>query len=467
MTDKSINRPTVAVAILAAGHGKRMRSSTPKHVHPVGGVPIVKRIVKASQAINPDHIAVVVSPKMADMDERLDMAGEFQVVIQEEATGTGHAVLAAIDALPPVDYVVSLLGDTPLLTGELIGNLLDSAVQSGGLVQVLTCDVENAAEYGRIERDAKDRIQCIREKKTDDPEKRVGVTEINSGIMVVQREWAQEKLRTLPMDPIAGEYLLTDLVSLAAAEGRDGEPWPVNAVKESLDLTIGINTRDDLAVADRFVWEKERKRLLSEGVTLVGQDTIFVEESVHVGKDTIILPGSMITGDTSIGERCEIGPNAIISNSTIGNDVTIRSSTIEDSEMHDLSDAGPYAHIRHGSVIGTGVHIGNFAELKNTVMEPGSKSGHVSYLGDARVGKRTNIGAGSITANYDGKKKNRTSLGDDVFVGCDTVFIAPVTVEDHARTGAGSIVTKDVEAGVTVVGVPARPVSRKDTENKG
>ena len=460
-SDSSRELASIAVAVLAAGHGTRMRSGTPKHVHPVGGVPIVKRIIRAAQAIRPDHIAVVVSPEMMHMPELLDMVGEFQPVQMDVPTGTAHAVLKAIEALPEVDYIVSLLGDSPLLTGDTVQTLTNHAVSSESLLTILTCQMDDAASYGRIDRDNQNRPIRIVESKNDDPAKRQGRTEINSGIMVLKRDWALDAIRRLPIDKGTGEYLLTDLVTMAVAEAEEGKSWPVDTVEGPREVSVGINTRVQQSEADEIVRKEMREKHMTAGVTMVGPETIFIDETVTIGQDTTLLPGTVLMGSTNIGNNCVIGPHAVLIDTEVADNVTIRSSTFEHSIIRSGADAGPYSHVRRGSDIGENVHIGNFVELKSTTMEANSKSGHFSYLGDARVGERSNIGAGSITANYDGVRKNRTDIGDDVFIGCDSILVAPLTIESEAVTGAGSVVTKDVRAGDTVVGVPARPIKSK------
>jgi len=464
--DSSREPISVAVAVLAAGHGTRMKSATPKHVHPVGGVPIVQRIIRAGQAINPDHIVVVVSPSMVDMPEQLGMPGEFETAVMEVPTGTAHAVLVAIEALPKVDYIVSLLGDSPLLEGETVQKLYDHARATQAKLTLLTCTVDDAAGYGRIERNASGQVTQIIEKKNDDPAKRTGRTEINSGIMVLQRDWALDAIRRLPEDPGTKETLLTDLVGMAAMEHNNDERWPVESVKGPFNVSIGINTRQDQERADSMLREKMRDKHMGNGVTMVGPETIFIDETVTIGQDTTLYPGTILMGNTTIGENCKIGPYAVLIDATVEDGVTIRQSTIEGSAIRVDADAGPYAHIRSGSDIGEGVHIGNFAEVKNSKLARGAKSGHFSYLGDATVGERTNIGAGTITANYDGTKKNHTEIGSDVFIGSDTVLVAPVEIESRARTGAGSVVTKNVKSGQTVVGIPARPIHSKSSAEK-
>lgn len=441
-----------------------MNSATPKHVHPVGGVPIVKRIIRAGQAINPDHIMVVVSPPMADMPEQLDMVGEFETAIMPEPTGTAHAVLCAIEALPEVDYIVSLLGDSPLLTGDIIQKLYDQAISSDSRLTLLTCTLDDAASYGRIER-VDGRPTAIIEKKNDTAD-RSGRTEINSGIMVLQRDWALDAIRRLPIDEGTQEYLLTDLVAMAAEEWQEGDPWPIDTVDGPRNVSLGINTRQQQEEADAEIRKMTLDFHMTNGVSMVGPQTIFIDETVTIGRDTTILPGSILMGDTSVGEGCTIGPYAVLIDATIGDGVTVRQSTIENSELRAGSDAGPYSRVRGGSVVGENAHIGNFAELKNTSMAADTKSGHFSYLGDSSIGERTNIGAGTITANYDGKQKHHTEIGADVFIGSDSVLVAPVEIGENAVTGAGSVVTKNVAAGQTVVGVPARPIKSKQNTDK-
>lgn len=455
---------SVAVAVLAAGHGTRMKSAHPKHIHPVAGIPIVERIVRAAQHIDPDHICVVVSPVMIDLPSRLGMDGEFGTTVMEVPTGTAHAVLAAIEAVPEVDYIISLLGDNPLLTGEMIQDLLDRAIMTDATVTVLSCILPDAEKYGRIDRNDDGNVTSIVEAKNDDPAKRIGETEINSGIMVLKRDWALKAIPTLTLDPGVGEYILTDLVSLAASEHQEGHPWPVQAVPGDVNVSVGINHRVQQAEADAIVRKQMRGKHMLDGVSMVGPETIFIDESVEIGQDTTLLPGTILMGKTIIGTGCTVGPYAVLTDAKVGDNVTIRNSTVESSTICSNTDVGPYAHIRGESHVGEHVHIGSYAELKNARLDTGVKSGHFSYLGDVHIGENTNIGAGTITANFDGVNKNHTEIGKDVFIGSDTILVAPVEVEEGARTGAGSVVTKPVKSGQTVVGIPARPIAPRTKE---
>jgi bifunctional UDP-N-acetylglucosamine pyrophosphorylase/glucosamine-1-phosphate N-acetyltransferase len=352
--------------------------------------------------------------------------------------------------------MVSLLGDNPLLTTDIVLALLDRAQRSGSVVTLLTCVVENAASYGRIERDASGRVCRIVEHKNDDAKLREGPTEINSGVMVLDAEWARHRLASLPEDPVTGEYLLTDLIEIAVAEAGGGEQWPVDTHIADDSVSLGVNDRAELAAADAKARRRKLDRLMRAGVTIIGPDTVFIDEDVEIGADTVILPHTILRGRTMIGAGCEIGPSSVLTNATVGDGVTISQSTVKDSEIGHRSDVGPYAHIRGGCRIGAGVHVGNFVEMKNATVADGAKCGHMSYLGDAAIGAQVNIGAGTITANFDGVGKHPTVIGDGAFIGSDSVLVAPVTVGKRARTGAGSVVTRDVPDDTTVLGVPAR-----------
>lgn len=460
-TGSQASSPRVAVAVLAAGHGKRMCSRSPKHLHPVGGIPIVERILRAGMAIAPDRLLAIVSPTLADLPRTLEMAGQFETIVQDPPRGTADAVRHALEAVPDADLLVSLLGDSPLLTGDMVRQLTAGASANAARLTILTCWLPDAASYGRIHRDEQGRVTSIIEAKNDDPAYRTGPTEINSGIMVLDAAWARAALDRLRLDPVTQEYLLTDLVAMAAAEHRAGEPWPVDTVDAPASVALGVNDRLQQAEADAILRDETRRRLMRSGVTIIGPETVFVDDTVEIGPDTVILPHSMITGRTTIGSGCRIGPHAVLHNATLGNDVHVQSSTIEDSTMQDGADAGPYAHLRSGTVVGPGAHVGNFAEIKNSTLGAGAKSGHFSYLGDATIGEDVNIGAGTITANFDGSRKHRTVIGAGAFVGSDSVLVAPVTIGQGGRTGAGAVVTRDVAPHSTVVGVPARPVATR------
>ena len=459
-TTTRLGLDNVAVAVLAAGRGTRMKSGTPKHLHSVGGIPIVERVIRAGLAVEPDQLVAVVSPVLADLPAILGMSGAFTTTIQTIADGTAGAVRCALEALQPCRWLISLLGDSPLLTGDTVAVLLAGARRSGAKVTVLTCDLPDASTYGRIERnDAGDPVGII-ELKNDDPLFRQGRTEINSGIMVLDAAWATGVLARMTRNETTNEFLLTDLVAIAVEERAAGEPWPVSTVAAVPDIALGVNDRRDLMAADAAARRLTRDRLLDTGVTIIGGESVVVDETVTVGPDTVLMPFTVITGKTTIGSGCTIGPGTVLHDAVIADRVTVRSSTVTASSIGEDSDVGPYAHVRAGCRIGSRVHIGTSAELKNSVVGDDSKSGHFSYLGDATLGRDVNIGAGTITANFDGEMKHVTTIGDRAFIGSDTVLVAPVTVGQGAATGAGSVVTRNVEPGSTVIGVPARPYIR-------
>lgn len=453
--------PETALIVLAAGKGRRMQSAIPKQLHPVAGVPMVLRVLRAGLGADPDVIALVISPETQSVVTQAQAPVPILPVLQHPPRGTGEATRLALEALPAVRHAVVLFSDNPLLEPQFMADLLARARATGALVTILSAEVEDAAHYGRIERnEAGDAIAVI-EKANDDTDKRTGKhLQINSGIMVLDAPWALEALRALPPNPVSGEFYLTDLVATAVATAKPGQPWPVQTLIAPITAALGVNDRQELAVAEVQAWARKRESLMKGGVTMRLPETIIIDEDVEIGPDSVILPQTMLLGRTRIGANAVIGPGAVITDSTLGDYVTVRSSTLTGVEIGDGSDVGPYAHLRGGSRIGPGVHIGNYAEIKASELETGVKVGHFSYLGDAHIGAGTNVGAGTITANYDGVHKHHTEIGAGVFLGSDTILRAPVTLGDHARTGAGSVVTKDVPAGTTVVGVPARAIRR-------
>lgn len=448
-------RPDVAVAVLAAGHGTRMRSETPKHLHRVAGVPIVERVIRAGVGAGAGRTLVMVGSNLADLEDHIG-AGDYELVVQGPPKGTADSVRQALERAPGIRWMISLLGDNPLLTPEIVMDLLARAEATGSRVTLLTCVVPDAASYGRIERDDARRVRRIVERKNDDAGCRRGPTEINSGVMVLDAEWARRELATLPVDSVTGEQLLTDLVEIAVGQAADGDRWPVDAHVADESVSLGVNDRGELAAADVRARQQKRERLMAAGVSFIGGETSFIDEDVEIGPDTVIHPYTILRGATRIGSGCEIGPSAVLTDARVGDGVTIRQSTITDSEVGDRSDVGPYAHLRKGCRIGAGVHVGSYVEMKNATLADGAKCGHVSYLGDVAVGAEANIGAGTIVANYDGVGKHPTVIGDGAFIGSDSVLVAPVTIGQRARTGAGSVVTRDVPDDTTVLGVPAR-----------
>lgn len=450
-------QPDVVVAVLAAGHGTRMRSETPKHLHPVAGVPIIERIIRAGIQSGAARTLVMVGSNLANLEESLGVSDGFETVVQGPPRGTADSVRLALEQAPEATWLVSLLGDSALLTGEIVRSLVDQAKSSGSRITLLTCKVADAATYGRIERDQACRVTRIVEFKNDSAEERQGETEINSGVMVLDAGWARRELERLPLDATTGEYLLTDLVDVAVGQATEDGDWPVDTFVAGDSVALAVNDRIQLAEVDAHARRLIRERHMRAGVTIIGPETVFIDEDVKIGPDTVIHPHSILRGTSVVGGHCEIGPSTVLDDARLGDDVVATQSTIRDSSIGDRSDIGPFAHLRNGCRIGCDVHIGSYAEMKNATLADGAKCGHVSYLGDVTVGAAANIGAGTITANYDGNGKHPTVIGDSAFVGSDSVLVAPVTIGRGAKTGAGSVVTRDVPDGALVMGVPARP----------
>jgi bifunctional UDP-N-acetylglucosamine pyrophosphorylase/glucosamine-1-phosphate N-acetyltransferase len=319
----------------------------------------------------------------------------------------------------------------------------------------VTCQAPDPTGYGRILRDETGRLNAIVEEKDAGPAERA-INEINAGIYAFDAAWLRTQLPRVERSP-AGEYYLPDLVALAITEAQPDTAWPVTTVLASLDEALGINDRVQLATAEAVLRRRILHRLMLGGVTIIDPVTTYIDDAVTIGPDTTIYPGTTITGPTTIGGDCRIGPHAMIDSSVIADGCRVVASMIEQSRVEAGVDIGPFSHLRPGASLGPGVHIGNFAEIKNARIGAETAIGHVSYIGDASVGERVNIGAGTITCNYDGVHKHRTVIGDDVFIGSDTMLVAPVEVGARGRTGAGAVVTRDVPPDTLVVGVPARP----------
>ncbi len=454
-------RNRVALVVLAAGAGTRMKSTLPKPLHPIAGSPMLWHVLNAGSSVDPVARVVVLSPAIANDPAWQSASFDVTVAIQDPPLGTADAVKSALDSLPETDWLLILFADHPLLLPETVQRLVDHAINTRALVTILTCTMNEAAAYARIERDGEGRLRRIVERKDDDPARRNGAIEINSGMMVVDAVWAKSALNRITASPVTGEFYLPELVRLAVEERIGDSPWPVEAVGGDQEDLLGINDRVEQAQADEIIRRRIRMQHLLNGVTMVMPETISIDLDVIIGADTTILPYSIIESGTSIGNGCRIGPNTRIAGSRLGNGVVVQSSTITNSILEDGSDAGPYAHLRDKVRLGPGVHVGNYAEMKNVEIGEDTRVGHFSYLGDGTVGARTNIGAGTVFCNYDGVTKHRTTIGSDVFIGSDSMLVAPISIGNGAKTGAGAVVTKDVFPGEVVVGVPAKPLGRR------
>ena len=449
---------TLSIVILAAGKGTRFKSDLPKVLHPVAGRPMVEYVVESGRALDPRVLALVVG-EGAELVRRAVGEG-VTYVTQDQQLGTGHAVQQAQSLVAgQAEQVLVLYGDTPLVQPETLRQMLDHHRAEGAAVTLLTFRPQDPAGYGRIVRETTTgRVLAIVERDEATPEQRA-IGEVNSGILCFEDEWLWPHLEQVERRP-GGEIYLTDLVAMARDEGRT-----VAALQAADALeVIGVDHRLKLAQAETQKRRRINEALMYSGVTLIDPETTYVEAGVEIGADTVIWPNTLLQGQTRIGRRCTIGPGSVIRDSTIEDDCRVELSVVEQAVMETGSNVGPFGHLRRGAHLGPGVHMGNFGELKNSYLGPGAKMGHFSYLGDATVGAEANIGAGTITCNFDGQRKHRTIIGQGAFIGSDTMLVAPVEIGDGARTGAGSVVTRDVPAGSLAYGVPAR--AQPDTESR-
>lgn len=424
--------------ILAAGKGTRMRSKLPKVLHKVGGKAMLQHVLDAADAAGAAEKIVIVGHG-AELVE--SMVGEQgKIVLQAEQLGTGHAVMQTKDALAGFTGTAMILcGDTPLLDGEELKKFYEAHVQSGAAATVLTAFMDNPFGYGRIVRDADGNVQGIVEEKDADAQQKL-IKEINTGIYCLECPLMFDVLATLTCDNAQGEYYLTDVLTKLNEAGKKVG----GVVTEDSDMVMGINSRRQLAEAESVMRVCILNKLMDEGVTIMEPASTFIEGSVKIGRDTVIYPFTWLEGSTEIGEDCEIGPNVRLTNVEVGNGTHLQFVYGHDCKVCDEVTAGPYVHLRPDTVIGNKVKIGNFVEVKNSNVGTGTKLPHLTYIGDSDIGSGVNMGCGCITVNYDGKKKHRTVIEDNAFVGCNTNLVAPVTVKAGCYIGAGSTITKEV-----------------------
>ena len=447
----------LAVVILAAGQGTRMKSSRPKVLHRLGGQPLVEYALAAAQSLT-DQLPVLVIGHGADA-VRSALGARVVYVAQAEQLGTGHAVQQAAPVLAGrCDHVLVTYGDMPLLQPSTLRALVETQARNSGPLTMLTVISEDLRDFGRVVRSPDGPVHAIVEETQATPEQK-RITELNAGAYCFKADWLWDALPRLPLSP-KGEYYLTDLVHLAVADGGRVEAVTIADETE----VIGINTRAQLAEAEAALRQRVNERWMAEGVTLIDPATTYIEPSAQLGRDTVVMPNTHIQGRSLIGEDCVIGPNTILRDTTIGDRCQVEYSVLEGAFLADEVTMGPFARLRPGARLERGVRMGNFGEVKNSTLGPGTHMGHFSYVGDATIGEHVNIGAGTITCNYDGVKKSRTVIEDHAFIGSDTMLVAPVTVGAHARTGAGAVVTKDVPPDSLAVGMPARVIRRMKAE---
>jgi len=443
----------VTAVLLAAGQGTRMKSDLPKVLHPLAGQPMLWHTLQALEQATNEKPVVIVGH---GADQVRGFVGESAIcVTQESQLGTGHAAMQAESTLKgKADYVIVTYADMPLLRGEAFQKLVETQKRNRGPISMLTVIADDPRGFGRIVRKGDGTVAAIVEEFVATSEQKA-IKELNVGAYCFSADWLWDALHRIKLSP-KGEYYLTDTIELAVRDGL-----PVQAlVHDSLQECIGINTRVHLAEAEAVMRTRINRGLMLAGVSMIDPASTYIDTGVTIGRDTVIMPNTYIQGNTAIGEGCQIGPNAHIRNSQIGNRCQVFMSVMESAVLEDNVDMGPFARLRKGAHLMDHVHMGNFGEVKDSTLGPGVKMGHFSYIGNTTIGANTNVGAGTITCNYDGERKHPTEIGEDVFIGSDSMLVAPLKIGDRSRTGAGAVVTKDVPDDTLVVGMPARAIRK-------
>jgi bifunctional UDP-N-acetylglucosamine pyrophosphorylase / glucosamine-1-phosphate N-acetyltransferase len=445
---------------MAAGLGTRMKSKRAKVLHELGGSPLIAHVVKTARTLNPRAIIVVVGHQAEEVERAvIAEAGDLaSFVIQANQRGTGDAVESARSALENSDSLVLVLsGDVPMIRTETLTNFIEHHNNAGAMCSILSVRLENPAGYGRIIRDANDTFQKIVEQRDATDEQRQ-VKEINSGIYCFEAKALFQALSKVEPKNEQGEYYLTDVAEIILASGGTVSVYLHNDARE----VYGVNTRAELAEFENLLRRSVIRRLMTDGgVTFIDPSHTYISSEAQVGSDCVIHPNVTIEGKSVIGEGCVIRSGARITNSRLGDAVVVKDhSVIVDSQIESNCSVGPFAHLRMNATLEEKATVGNFVEVKKSRLKRGTKAMHLTYLGDATIGERTNIGAGTITCNYDGTNKHETIIEEDVKIGSDTMLVAPVRIGARSVTGAGSVVTKDVPPDSLVAGVPAQVKKR-------
>ena len=451
----------LAGVVMAAGEGRRMRSRTPKTLHRVCGREMVRYPVELLRDAGAERVVVVVSPENQD-SIRAVLGDSVEYAVQPERDGTAGALACCAPLLVGrAERVLVTGGDSPLVSAESVSRLLDKHTAHAARMTLLTAPGWGETDLGRVivEEGRVSRIveaaeagdePSFDELRTNGWPDRANGLDVNAGVYCFEAQWLWAAIEQVCPSP-SGERYLTALAAIGASDGAG-----VFAA-EAADPTeaFGVNDRIQLAIVEEVMRQRIRERWMLEGVTMTDPASVYIEADVAIGMDTLILPNTMLLGQTSIGENCEIGPNSVIRDTVVGSECRVTSSALEEAVMEDHTDIGPFSHLRPGAYLESGVHIGNYVEVKESRFRAGAVMGHFGYAGDATIGARVNVGAGMITCNYDGKDKHRTVVEDDAFIGCDTMLVAPVTVGEGSITGAGAVVTKDIPPARLAVGVPA------------
>jgi bifunctional UDP-N-acetylglucosamine pyrophosphorylase / glucosamine-1-phosphate N-acetyltransferase len=445
--------------ILAAGQGTRMKSKLYKVLHPVCGKPMVQHVIDQVKSLDINEIVTIVGHGAEKVKEQL--GEDSQYALQAEQLGTAHAVQQASEMLADKEGVtIVVCGDTPLIKGETMEALFKHHEETSAKATILTARAEDPAGYGRIVRNAEGFVEKIVEHKDANEQERT-INEINTGTYCFDNKMLFEAIQNVSNDNVQGEYYLPDVIEILKNQGETVSAY----VTDNFAETLGVNDRVALAEAERTMKKRINEFHMRNGVSIIDPDNTYIGPDVAIGQDTVIFPGTTLSGSTDIGSECQIGPNTEISSCEIGNNTVIRQSAAFDSKIGSEVNIGPFAHIRPASDIHDEVKIGNFVEIKKAVFGKGSKASHLSYIGDAEVGADVNIGCGSITVNYDGKNKFLTKIEDGVFIGCNSNLVAPVKIGKGAYVAAGSTITEDVPGEALAV-ARARQVNKEDYVGK-
>ena len=445
--------------ILAAGMGTRMKSKMPKVLHKVCGKPLSKWVIDASKAAGADKVCAVVGHKAETVKEVLGDVCEF--ALQAEQKGTGHAVMQAIDVIKnSKGEVVILNGDTPLITAETINKAIEYHKNNGNQATVITAILDDATGYGRIVRDNDGSVLKIVEQK-DASEEEKKINEVNSGMYVFDAQSLVYALDKITPNNAQGEYYLTDTLEILLSAGKKIGGYAIS----DNDEIRGINDRVQLNEAEKIMQKRINEYHMRNGVTMRNPESVYIEDGVEIGNDTDICQNVTIKSGTKIGSDCVIGSGSMLDRAVIHDGVDVLSSVILESEVDEGTHVGPFAYIRPNCHVGKEVKVGDFVELKNSNIDDGTKISHLTYIGDSDVGKRVNFGCGTVTCNYDGKKKYRTTIGDDCFVGCNTNFVSPINVGDGVYIAAGSTITEDIPENSLSI-ARARQVNKEGWKDK-
>ena len=439
---------SLAGVVMAAGEGRRMRSRIPKPLHRICGREMVRYPVELLKDAGADRVVVVVSPENHDAIKAV-LGDSVEYAIQPRRDGTAGALACCSLALIEADRLLVVGGDTPLVTAESVARLLSKHTSIAAQMTLLTAPARSMTDLGRVIAEA-GMVSRIVEATDAAGTTDASAADVNAGVYCFESEWLWPALKKVRPSP-SGELYLTAL----AAIGADAGASVFAAAASDPSEALGVNDRIQLSVAEETMRQRIRERWMLAGVTMSDPASVHIDADAAIGMDTVILPNTMLLGRTAIGENCEIGPNSVIRDTVIGNNCRVTASALEEATMEDHTDIGPFSHLRPGAYLESGVHIGNYVEIKESRFKSGAVMGHFGYAGDATIGARVNLGAGMITCNYDGKNKHRTVVEDDAFIGCDTMLVAPVTVGEGSITGAGAVVIRDIPPARLAVGVPA------------